>query len=88
MHTRAVATQTDEKLSAQAGQLYKAAKYAEAIFLLEKVLAIVEKVFGPEDAATAQSLNNLALLYDHTGAYAQPEPLYQQALAIREQVSG
>ena len=33
----------------------------------------------------ATSLNNLALLYYTQGQYAQAEPLYQRALAIREQ---
>ena len=34
------------------------------------------------------SLNNLAALYRATGAYAQAEPLYQRALAIREKALG
>ena len=37
---------------------------------------------------SAQSLNNLALLYHAQGKYAQAEPLYEQALAIYEQVFG
>ncbi len=36
----------------------------------------------------ATSLNNLALLYDSQGKYAQAEPLYKQALAIKEKVLG
>ena len=43
---------------------------------------------GPEHPNTATSLNNLALLYEAQGSYAQAEPLYKRALAIREKVLG
>ena len=36
----------------------------------------------------AQSLNNLASLYDAQGKYAQAEPLYQRSLAIYEKALG
>ncbi len=36
----------------------------------------------------AQSLNNLALLYDAQGKYADAEPLYKRALAIVEKALG
>ncbi len=35
-----------------------------------------------------QSLNNLALLYDTQGRYADAEPLYKRSLAIREKALG
>jgi tetratricopeptide (TPR) repeat protein len=38
--------------------------------------------------STAQGLNNLADLYDRQGRYEEAEPLFQQALTIREQVLG
>ena len=34
------------------------------------------------------SLNNLAVLYDEQGRYAEAEPLYKRALAIREKALG
>ena len=43
---------------------------------------------GPEHPDTATALNNLALLYHGTGAYARAEPLYQRALVIREKAQG
>ncbi len=36
----------------------------------------------------AQSLNNLALLYQAQGRYAEAEPLYKRALAIMEKALG
>ena len=36
----------------------------------------------------AVSLNNLAVLYDSQGQYAQAEPLYRRALAIWERAIG
>ncbi len=51
-------------------------------------LRIVEETFGPKDAATATSLNNLAVLLDSQGNYAEARPLYECALKIREEVLG
>ncbi len=36
----------------------------------------------------ATSLNNLAFLYDAQGKYAEADPLYKRALAIRENALG
>jgi tetratricopeptide (TPR) repeat protein len=43
---------------------------------------------GPDHPDTAESLNNLAILYFYQGKYEQAEPLYQRALAIYEQQLG
>src|SRR5438876_22031 len=43
---------------------------------------------GPKHPETAQGLNNLADLYREQGKYEQAEPLYERALAIREEVLG
>ena len=45
-------------------------------------------IVGPEHPDVAASLNNLAVLYDDQGKYAQAEPLYQRALAIVEKALG
>ncbi len=42
----------------------------------------------PEHPEIADTLHNLADLYGAQGKYEQAEPLYQRALAIREQVLG
>ncbi|MEE8176619.1 MAG: tetratricopeptide repeat protein, partial [Acidobacteriota bacterium] len=44
--------------------------------------------FGPKDPRLAQSLNNLAGLYNSQGKYAEAEPLYRRALAIAEAILG
>ena len=60
----------------------------EAELLFQRALAGTEKALGPEHPHTAQSLNNLALLYRTQGRYKEPEVLYQRALAIREKALG
>jgi tetratricopeptide (TPR) repeat protein len=62
--------------------------YAKAESLLQRALKIREKALGPEHAATASSLNDLAGLYQAKGDYAKAEPLYQRALKIREKALG
>ncbi len=53
-----------------------------------RALAISEKALGPEHPDVAQSLNNLAALYQTQGHYAEAEPLYQRSLAIWEKALG
>ncbi|MDR4469258.1 MAG: tetratricopeptide repeat protein [Nitrospira sp.] len=55
---------------------------------MQKLLAMEEQRKGPEHPDTAASLYFLAVLYHHTRAYDQAEPLYQRALTIREKVLG
>ncbi len=50
--------------------------------------ALREGALGPEHPDVAQSLNNLAALYDDQGRYAEAEPLYQRSLAIWEKALG
>ena len=77
-----------EQLNQQVIQLDKQGKYAEAIPLAQRTLAITEKVLGPEHPDVALSLNNLAELYQDQGNYKEAEPLFQRALAIKEKVLG
>ncbi|MBF0549872.1 MAG: toll/interleukin-1 receptor domain-containing protein [Deltaproteobacteria bacterium] len=75
-------------LNQQGSALYYAGKYAEAEMPLRSALDIRERLLEPEDPDTAQSLNDLALLYHAQGKYDQAEPLFLQALKIREGVLG
>jgi hypothetical protein len=56
--------------------------------LYRRVLAVSEKVLGPEHPDTLASLNNLANLYQAQGRYGEAEPLYRRALAVMEKVLG
>ena len=71
-------------LNAQAGELYEQGRYAEAEPLLTRALGIREKVLPSEDRDIAQSLNNLAELYDQEARYAEAESLLTRALANNE----
>jgi tetratricopeptide (TPR) repeat protein len=64
------------------------ADYEQAKPLLERALAIREKVFGKEHPDVAVSLNNLAALSYAQGDYEQAKPLYERSLAISETVFG
>ena len=72
----------------QAKALMEQGRYQEAVQFQEKVLAWTEQHLGHDQAYTATSLNNLALLYYSQGAYAKAEPLYIRALAIRKKALG
>ncbi len=54
---------------------YQQGRYAEAEEQWKAGLKEVE-TFGPQDPRLATSLNNLALLYQAQGKYAEAEPLY------------
>jgi tetratricopeptide (TPR) repeat protein len=56
--------------------------------LLERVVAIDEKAFGPEHEEIATDLNNLASVYRAQKRYEKAEALYQRALAICRQQWG
>ncbi len=49
---------------------------------------IRKKALGEEHPNVTQSLNNLALLYQAQGKYAEAEPLYLQALELNKKLLG
>jgi len=61
---------------------------AQARTLLERSLAIRERLFGPEHLLTAQSLGKVASLMRAQGEHAEARSLSARALAIRERVLG
>ena len=77
-----------ERLNQQVLQLYKEGKYAQAIPLAERALAIREKVLGKEHLEVASSLSNLAILYKQQWRYEKAEPLLKRSLAIDEKILG
>lgn len=76
------------RLADQAALLRKQGRYDEAIPIVERWLAIVEKALGPRDPNVATALNNLGTLYQDKGDYAKAEPIFKRALAIRENAVG
>ena len=57
---------------------------AESFF--KRSLEMRESVLGPDHPDIAQSLNNLAALYNDRKQYDKAEPLYERALKIRSKV--
>ena len=77
-----------DKLDRRVEELFKAGKYSEAIPVATQSLHVREKTLGPEHPSAAQSLSNLAGLYQKIGDYAKAEPLFQRALKINEKALG
>jgi CHAT domain-containing protein len=65
------------------GTLYQQmGQYEQALPLLQRALAIHEKVLGGVHPDTAASFNNLGYLYQAMGQYEQALPLYQRAFTL------
>ena len=69
-------------------ELYIAGRYAEAIPIAQRLLALSEKTRGRNHPDVAQSLSNLAVLYEAQGRYADAKPLHKRSLAILEKARG
>ena len=55
---------------------------AESFFI--RALEMRESVLGPDHPDLAQSLNNLAALYNDRKQYSRAEPMYVRALGLRQ----
>jgi tetratricopeptide (TPR) repeat protein len=75
-------------LNHQVVLFYQRGRYEDAIPLAKEVIAILEKVRGPDHPDVAAMLNTLAELYTLQGRYAEAEPLYERSLAIKEKMLG
>ena len=64
------------------------ANFSDALPILERALALREGTEGPDDPATAETLDNLAGVRTHMGDLTGARPLYDRALAIRERLLG
>ncbi len=69
-------------------ELERAGRYDEALPLIERVLAIREKILGKDHPDAGAAINSLGVLYRDKGEYERAESLYQRALAIREKGLG
>ena len=77
-----------QKLFEEGQKLREAGKYAEAVTLVERVLALREPVLGRMHLEVASYLNLLGDLHRLQGRYMSAEPLIERALAIREAALG
>jgi CHAT domain-containing protein/Tfp pilus assembly protein PilF len=82
------ALQEARNLLAENIKLQSAAKYDEALPIIERALEIRERVLGPDHPDLAACLNSLGILYKNKGDLVKAEALYQRALAIREKTMG
>ena len=69
-------------LNAQAAQLEKQGKYAEAATAAQEAVRVAEATFGPEHPITSAALNRLGTIYSEMGKFAKAEELLKRALAI------
>lgn len=77
-----------QALNKRVNELYQARKYGEAIPLAEKVLAILEKSLGANNANVATQLINLGDLYRLQNRFSDAEKAYERGLAIRQNILG
>lgn len=71
-------------LSDQADALEAQGKTAQAIVVAQQLVALTEKVVGPEHVQVAAELTFLAGLHKQLAQYPQAKALYERALRIRE----
>jgi tetratricopeptide (TPR) repeat protein/CHAT domain-containing protein len=77
-----------QNLAKEAEKLKEAGSFQAAARIWERLVDWTSKNMGPDHPDTANSLNNLALLYSDQGAYSKAQPLYLRALKIREKALG
>jgi hypothetical protein len=75
-------------LTQQITELATQGRYAEAVPLAQRALALREKALGPNHADVALSLGYLATLYQKLGSYTDAEPLFRRNLTIWETLFG
>jgi len=84
---RVVLRQADEQ-NRRAWDLFRDGKVAEAFAAVQQALEVRRRILGEEHADCADSLNNLALLWEQKGDYEKALPLLQQALSVRKKTLG
>jgi tetratricopeptide (TPR) repeat protein len=77
-----------EELSNKRYMLYQMRRHEESAKVGDEALRVAEKTFGPNHPKTALSMNELAIVYQYLGKYAEADDLFKRALMIREQALG
>ncbi|MDD3236243.1 MAG: tetratricopeptide repeat protein, partial [Candidatus Cloacimonetes bacterium] len=57
----------------------------KALQYCEQVLPILQELFGERHPETANSLNNIGVVYDNKGEYDKALQYFEQALSIRQE---
>ena len=76
------------RLTKLGNEYYRSARYAMAEPLYDQALSIHRRVFGADHPDTAESLNNLAVLYRVQERHTEAAPLLKKAVEIMERVLG
>ena len=76
------------RLTKLGNEHYRSARYAMAEPLYDQALSIHRRVLGADHPDTAESLNNLAVLYRVQERHAEAAPLLKKAVEIMERVLG
>jgi CHAT domain-containing protein len=70
------------------GELHASGKYADALPLAERLVALAKSRYGEASPDYANALEQLAANHFFRQDYARAEPIYQQVLVIRERALG
>lgn len=73
----------------QLGAIYQQLeRYDDASAIMERVLGMTEKAFGPDHPGVASALEAVAGTYEFADRFAEAEPLRKRAIAINERAYG
>jgi CHAT domain-containing protein/Flp pilus assembly protein TadD len=79
---------TVEALNAKVSELHKSGRYAEAVSIARRAVALAELQSRPDHLSVAPLLEQLAVLYYRLGRYGDAEAIDRRALVIRERALG
>jgi hypothetical protein len=71
-----------------ADALFNSGKYAKAETIFRELLAVQQRVLGPEHPSTLGAANNLANALHEQGKYAEAEAMLRKTLAVQQRVMG
>lgn len=84
-YKRAMANYTSPAaLENLAGFYYAHARYAEAVALFKRAVALAEEKLGPHHREVADYVTALGIAYLESGRQTESEPLFKRALEIRQ----
>jgi CHAT domain-containing protein/tetratricopeptide (TPR) repeat protein len=76
------------RLRTEVSRLHGQGKYADAVPVAERYLALARQKHGEEHSEVATALGWLGLVYQAQGRYAEAEPLCRRSVAIAEKALG